>query len=95
MTGRAERDVVFGRLPLLTCRPMVPAVLTTAVWTADLPLFLVGGVVSGAAAGTAFKGSVSTVLSLAVPERRGETSSPSWRSSWRAGSPGDERLIGG
>ncbi|WP_217623048.1 MFS transporter [Streptomyces lunaelactis] len=49
------------------------AVLTTAVWTADLPLFLVGGVVSGAAAGTAFKGSVSTVLSLAVPERRGET----------------------
>ncbi|MFF4353139.1 MFS transporter [Streptomyces sp. NPDC001530] len=48
-------------------------VLTTAVWAADLPLFLVGGVVSGAAAGTAFKGSVSRVLSLAVPERRGET----------------------
>ncbi|WP_369250808.1 MFS transporter [Streptomyces sp. R41] len=49
------------------------AALTAAVWTADLPLFLVGGAVSGAAAGTAFKGSVSTVLSLAVPERRGET----------------------
>ncbi|MGW3624165.1 MFS transporter [Streptomyces sp. NPDC000880] len=48
-------------------------VLTTAVWIADLPLFLVGGAVSGAAAGTAFKGSVSTVLSLAMPERRGET----------------------
>ncbi|MFD3652839.1 hypothetical protein [Streptomyces sp. NPDC058620] len=40
---------------------------------ASLPLFLVGGAVSGAGAGTAFKGSVTTVLSLAVPERRGET----------------------
>ncbi|MBG0857084.1 MFS transporter [Streptomyces spinoverrucosus] len=49
------------------------AVLAAAVWTADLPLFLVGGAVSGAGAGTAFKGCVSTVLSMAVPERRGET----------------------
>nr|WTB28253.1 hypothetical protein OG781_00535 [Streptomyces sp. NBC_00830]WTB35828.1 hypothetical protein OG781_46045 [Streptomyces sp. NBC_00830] len=48
-------------------------VLTTAVWTACLPVFLVAGAVSGAAAGTAFKGSVSTVLPLAGSEQRGES----------------------
>ncbi|MGW1887132.1 MFS transporter [Streptomyces sp. NPDC001970] len=48
-------------------------VLTAAVWIGELSLFLIGGVVCGAAAGTAFKGSVSRVLSLAPPERRGET----------------------
>ena len=47
--------------------------LTSAVWVSSLALFVLGGVVSGAAAGTAFKGSVSTVLGLAAPERRGET----------------------
>ncbi|MFC9247522.1 hypothetical protein ACFT7S_27000 [Streptomyces sp. NPDC057136] len=48
-------------------------VLTAAVRVSSLALFLVGSAVSGAAVGTAFKGSVTTVLSPAVPERRGET----------------------
>jgi MFS family permease len=46
--------------------------VTIAVWTADLALFLIGGAISGAAAGTAFKGSAATVLSSAGSERRGE-----------------------
>jgi MFS family permease len=48
-------------------------VVTAAVWVANLALFLLGGAIAGAAAGTAFKGGVTTVLSLAAPHRRGET----------------------
>jgi MFS family permease len=48
-------------------------VVTAAVWVANLALFLLGGAIAGAAAGTTFKGGVTTVLSLAVPDRRGET----------------------
>jgi hypothetical protein len=48
-------------------------VLTAAVWTADLGFFLIGGAIAGAGAGTAFKGTVSTVLSLAAPQQRGES----------------------
>lgn len=46
--------------------------LTAAVWLAGLPLFLAGGLLSGAGAGTLFKATVTRVLTLATPERRGE-----------------------
>jgi MFS family permease len=48
-------------------------VVTVAVWVANLALFLFGGAIAGAAAGTVFKGSVTAVSSLAEPHRRGET----------------------
>jgi MFS family permease len=48
-------------------------VLTAGVWFAGLALFLIGGAIAGAGAGTTFKGGVATVMSLAEPQRRGET----------------------
>ena len=39
----------------------------------SLMLFLLGGALAGAGAGAAFKGSVSTVIAIAPPTRRGET----------------------
>jgi MFS family permease len=46
--------------------------ITVAVWVASLALLLLGGVLAGSGAGAAFKGSVSTVLSIAPPGGRGE-----------------------
>lgn len=75
----ALAQIVFARLDTrtqlrvgLVLLAVGLVVLTTSVWTASLPVFLVAGAVSGAAAGTAFKGSVSTVLPLAGPQQRGE-----------------------
>jgi MFS family permease len=48
------------------------ALVTAAFWLASLALLLVGGVLAGAGAGAAFKGSVTTVLGVARPEARGE-----------------------
>jgi MFS family permease len=50
------------------------AVLVIAVWlpSPSLALFLVGGVVAGAGAGCLFKGAISTVVAISVPERRAE-----------------------
>jgi MFS family permease len=64
-----RRQLLLGLLGLAVGMILV----TAAVWVANLALFLLGGAIAGAAAGTAFKGSVTTVLSLAVPHRRGET----------------------
>ncbi|WP_214411753.1 MFS transporter [Sphaerisporangium fuscum] len=47
--------------------------LTAAIWLSAATMFLAGGAVSGAAAGTVFKGSASTTMALAEPQRRGET----------------------
>ena len=47
--------------------------MTIAVWLPSLTLFLLGGALTGAGAGAAFKGSVSTVIAIAPPTRRGET----------------------
>lgn len=66
----SPRTQLIGGLGLLAAGMVL---LTSAAWAASLPLFLLGGAVSGAGAGTAFKGSVGTVLSLGAPERRGET----------------------
>ncbi|GAA3953133.1 MFS transporter [Actinomadura viridis] len=66
----SARTQLLAGLPLLAAGM---SLLAVAVWTSGLPLFLIGGAVSGVAAGLTFKGSVTTVVALAVPERRGET----------------------
>ncbi|GAA2904236.1 MFS transporter [Streptosporangium fragile] len=48
------------------------AAVSAAVWLPSLALFLAGGVAAGAGAGVLFKGTVSTVVGLASPDRRGE-----------------------
>ena len=57
----------------LTALALGMALVTTAVWLPSLTLFLLGGALAGAGAGAAFKGSVSTVIAIAPPARRGET----------------------
>ncbi|MTD57063.1 MFS transporter [Amycolatopsis pithecellobii] len=46
--------------------------MTVAVQLPSLVLFVIAGVLAGGGAGAAFKGSVSIVLSIAMPEARGE-----------------------
>ena len=46
--------------------------VTAAVWLASLPLLLAGGAIAGAGAGAAFKGCVSTVITIAPAGARGE-----------------------
>ncbi|GIJ12290.1 MFS transporter [Micromonospora andamanensis] len=46
--------------------------LIAGIWAAQFALFLAGGLLTGAGAGAAFKGSVVTAASLATPEARGE-----------------------
>ena len=48
--------------------------LVAAVWLGQpsLALFVIGGVIAGAGAGTVFKGAVATVSAMAVPARRAE-----------------------
>ncbi len=46
--------------------------LSTAVLTADLPLFVVAGILAGAGVGMQFRSSVAVAASLAVPPFRGE-----------------------
>lgn len=48
--------------------------VTTAVWlpSPSLALFLVGGALGGAGGGLLFKGAVTTIIRIAVPEKRGE-----------------------
>ncbi len=49
-----------------------PALLIAAVWLPSLPVFLIGGAVSGAGAGLMFKGSLGAVAAIAPPEQRAE-----------------------
>ncbi|MTD15363.1 MFS transporter [Nakamurella sp. YIM 132087] len=48
----------------------IPTVLA-GTYAADLTLFLVGGVIAGAGAGTLFKAAIGMVIATAVPEKRG------------------------
>ncbi len=48
------------------------ALLTLAAWTADLPLYLVAGAITGAGGGTMFRGALGTVIAVAEPESRAE-----------------------
>ncbi|MBJ7472187.1 MAG: MFS transporter, partial [Solirubrobacteraceae bacterium] len=49
-----------------------PALLIASVWLPSLPLFLIGGAVSGAGAGLMFKGSLGAVAAIAPPAQRAE-----------------------
>jgi predicted MFS family arabinose efflux permease len=57
-------------------------VLVLAVHLSLLALFLAGGAVSGAGAGIAFKGSMTTVLATAAANRRGETAAALFLSAY-------------
>lgn len=46
--------------------------VTAAVWLPSLTLLLIGGALAGGGAGTAFKGSISTVIAVAPRRARGE-----------------------
>jgi MFS family permease len=48
------------------------ALLIAGVWAPSFAVFLAGGLLTGAGAGAAFKGSVTTAATLATPEARGE-----------------------
>ncbi|MBB2940574.1 hypothetical protein FB565_000278 [Actinoplanes lutulentus] len=48
------------------------ALLIAGIWMASFAFFLIGGLLTGAGAGAAFKGSVTTAASLAAPQARGE-----------------------
>jgi MFS family permease len=63
------------RATLLSGLLLLPAglgVLAYATWAGVLPLFVAGGVVTGAGAGLAFKGVLATVIELAPPSARAE-----------------------
>lgn len=80
--------LVFGSAAVAQCALRVPvrrqlmigmasmvlglSAVTVAVWIPSLVLFVVGGMAAGSGAGVLFKGTVSTVVSLAEPQRRGE-----------------------
>jgi len=66
--ARLRRQLAFGLLALV----LGLALITAAFWLASLALLLAGGIVAGSGAGAAFKGSVTTVLSIARPQARGE-----------------------
>jgi hypothetical protein len=75
----ALAQIVVSRAPLrrqlasgLLALVLGLVLITAAFWLASLALLLIGGIVAGGGAGAAFKGSVSTVLSMARPEARGE-----------------------
>lgn len=78
----ALAQVLAGRLPLPRGQQAVIALgvlaaglaaVTAAVWLPSLTLFLAGGAVAGAGAGAVFKTSVTTALSIAPANARGET----------------------
>ena len=50
------------------------ALVVTAVWLSNpsLALFLIGGALTGAGAGSVFKGAISIVTEIAPPQRRAE-----------------------
>ena len=48
------------------------AVLIAGIWQPSFALFLTGGLLTGAGAGTAFKGAVATTITIAEPQARGE-----------------------
>ena len=78
----ALAQIAVGRLPVppgrqaglgLAVLAAGVAAVTAAVWLPSLALFLAGGAVAGAGAGAAFKTSITTALSVAPADARGET----------------------
>lgn len=71
VAGRSSNEAVLGgSAAMLTGMALV----VVAVWlpAPSLALFLLGGVAAGAGAGILFKGAVSTVAAIALPEQRAE-----------------------
>jgi MFS family permease len=64
----ARRQVAAG-LSMMAAG-LVP--VTLGVWLPSLPVFLAGGAVAGAGAGTLVKGAISTVSAISAQESRGE-----------------------
>ncbi|MEV6347494.1 MFS transporter [Actinoplanes sp. NPDC051851] len=62
---------VLLRIGLLTLAAGL-SVLIAGVWQTSFALFLIGGLITGAGAGAAFKGALTTTITLAEPEARGE-----------------------
>src|SRR5262249_18284465 len=48
------------------------ALVVLAAWAPSLTLFIIGGALVGAGAGSMFKGALGTVISVAAPEGRAE-----------------------
>ncbi|OHV25687.1 MFS transporter [Parafrankia soli] len=68
--GRASRRSQLGVGLLAVLAGL--ALVTASAWAASFPLLLAGGIVAGAGAGAAFRGTVATVIRIAPPEARGE-----------------------
>ncbi|MGO8885083.1 MAG: MFS transporter [Streptosporangiaceae bacterium] len=75
----ALAQIAVSRAPLrrqlaggLSALALGLVLVTAAVWLPSLALLLIGGAVAGAGAGAAFRGSISTVISIAPPQSRGE-----------------------
>jgi MFS family permease len=68
--GRVSRNyqVGLGLAAVLAGLGLV----TASVWLPSFTLLIIGGIVAGAGAGTAFRGLVATVISITPPEVRGE-----------------------
>ena len=49
------------------------ALVALAAWAPSLALFLLGGVLTGAGAGSMFKGALATVVAISPPDRRAES----------------------
>jgi MFS family permease len=65
-TVHRQLDIGLGTLALGL------VLVTVAVWLPSLAVLLIGGALAGGGAGAAFKGSISTVISIAPPHARGE-----------------------
>jgi MFS family permease len=61
-----------SRLAGATAAVVGLALLTVGTWTAQLPLFVIGAVTTGAGAGLLFKTLLATVVDIAPPDKRGE-----------------------
>jgi hypothetical protein len=68
-----SRTTVHRQLTIgLSALALGLVLVTVAVWLPSLALLLAGGVLAGGGAGAAFKGTISTVISIAPPQARGE-----------------------
>ncbi|MCU1489496.1 MAG: transporter [Acidimicrobiaceae bacterium] len=78
--GGAVAQIAQARVPnSLLLRRSVPmlvvglALLAGGMWAPSLPIFIVGGVLSGAGGGMVFKGALVAAVTVAPPESRAET----------------------
>lgn len=75
----AVLQIVTVKVPLrrlliagLTLAIIGLVLVTVAAWLPNLALFLIGGGLAGGGGGLMFKGAVTTVVSVAIPAKRGE-----------------------